>query len=152
MSHLSSDRSCVFCKIVRNEIPSAKVLETAEIIAFMDISPVNQGHILVLPKEHAVSLAELSAGASARVGEVLPDLCNAVRLATNADGFNVIVNGGRVAGQTVDHCHFHIIPRFHGDPVHWPWPHTAYEGDGLSQMQVRILSELDRAARHDQKA
>ena len=55
----------------------------------------------------------------------------------------MIVNNGRAAGQTVDHVHWHIIPRFHGDAVHWPWPHGEYAGDELGQMRFRIERELN---------
>jgi len=142
MSRHSTEPGCIFCKIVAGEIPSSKVLETDEAIVFMDINPVNRGHILVVPKGHAANLADLPDDQAAHVGSLLPRLCRAVRSAANADGFNVVVNGGTVAGQTVDHCHFHVIPRFHGDPVHWPWPHTQYQADELKDYQLRIARAL----------
>jgi histidine triad (HIT) family protein len=142
MSQHVSDPGCIFCKIVRGEIPASKIFETADATAFLDINPVNRGHILVVPKAHATSLAELSDECSAHIGMLLPRLCRAVRTATQADGFNVVVNGGKVAGQTIDHCHFHVIPRFDGDPVNWPWPHTGYQGDEMAEMQSRIGLEL----------
>ncbi|ODT98387.1 MAG: HIT family hydrolase, partial [Planctomycetes bacterium SCN 63-9] len=144
MSRHSSDPACIFCKIVAGEIPSSKLLETDDAIAFLDINPVNHGHLLVIPKGHAANLAELSDDQAAHVGSLLPRLSRAVRAATGADGFNVVVNSGRVAGQTVDHCHFHIIPRRDGDPVHWPWPHTPYQGDELARVKSRIEAELRR--------
>ena len=58
------------------------------------------------------------------------------------EGLNIIVNNGRAAGQTIDHCHWHIIPRFDDDPVNWPWPHSEYVGDELAQMRFRIEREL----------
>ena len=60
-----------------------------------------------------------------------------------ADGLNVIVNNGQAAGQTIDHCHWHIIPRFADDAVNWPWPHSPYVGDELGQMKFRIERELN---------
>ena len=65
-----------------------------------------------------------------------------IRAATGADGLNVIVNNGRAAGQTIDHVHWHIIPRFQDDAVNWPWPQGEYVGDELGQMQFRIEREL----------
>jgi histidine triad (HIT) family protein len=74
---------------------------------------------------------------------LLPRLSRAIRAATGADGLNLIVNNGEVAGQTVDHCHFHIIPRFVDDAVNWPWPHGSYAGDELGQMKSRIALALN---------
>jgi histidine triad (HIT) family protein len=133
---------CIFCKIVRGEIPSSVVLETDDEVAFLDIRPVNKGHVLLVPKEHHANLAELPDELAAHAGMLLPRLCRAVQAATGSDGLNVIVNTGRAAGQTVDHVHWHVIPRFHNDPVNWPWPHSEYSGDELSQMRFRIEREL----------
>jgi len=139
---IQHDPNCVFCKIVLGEIPSAKVLETDIALAFLDIHPVNLGHVLLVPKEHHADLTELPEPSASHTASLLPRLCRAIRAATGADGFNVIVNNGRAAGQTVDHGHWHIIPRFHADPVNWPWPHSEYVGDELGQMRFRIEREL----------
>lgn len=144
MSQHASDPGCIFCKIVRDEIPAAKVLETTQAVAFLDINPVNRGHILVIPKDHAATLAELADEPAAHIGMLLPRLCRAVLDAVGAENFNVVVNGGAIAGQTVDHCHFHIIPRFKGDPVNWPWPHTGYQGGEVAEIRTRIERELSQ--------
>jgi histidine triad (HIT) family protein len=146
---VSHDPVCLFCKIARGEIPSAKVLETDHAVAFLDIRPVNPGHVLLVPREHHAQLAELPEDLAAQVGSLLPRLCRAVQKATGADGLNVIVNNGRAAGQTIDHGHWHVIPRFHNDVVNWPWPHAEYVGDELRQMQFRIERELDPAGTDD---
>ena len=127
---------------MQGEIPSAKVLETADALAFLDINPVNPGHVLLVPKPHHADVFELADDLAGRVAVLLPRLCRAARAATGADGLNVIVNNGRVAGQTVYHGHWHVIPRFHNDPVNWPWPHSQYADDELGQMQSRIEREL----------
>jgi histidine triad (HIT) family protein len=138
----NDDQHCIFCKIVRGEIPSARLVETESAIAFLDINPVCQGHTLLLPKAHQPVLAELTDELAGSVGALLPRLCRAVAAATGAEGLNVIVNNGRVAGQTIDHCHWHIIPRWSDDPINWPWPHSQYSGDELEQMRFRIEREL----------
>lgn len=140
------DPACVFCKIIAGDIPSARVLETDDAVAFLDIHPVNRGHVLVVPRAHHANLAELPEALAAHVGSLLPRLCRAVQAATGADGFNLIVNNGTAAGQTIDHGHWHIIPRFHDDPVDWPWPHSEYVGDELGQMRFRIERELQPQA------
>ena len=138
--------NCLFCKIIRGEIPAAKVLETDVVVAFLDIHPVNLGHLLLVPREHHADLTELPEASAAQTAALLPKLCRAVRAATGADGFNVIVNNGRAAGQIIDHGHWHIIPRFHNDTVDWPWPHSEYVGDELGQMRFRIERELNPRA------
>lgn len=145
-SHGSTDPDCIFCKIVRGDVPASKILETGDAVAFLDVNPINHGHVLVIPKEHAPSLAELSDEQAAHLGSLLPRLCRAVRKSMAADGFNVVANGGRIAGQTIDHCHFHVIPRFDGDPVNWPWPQTRYQGDEMSAIRSRIEQELSASS------
>jgi histidine triad (HIT) family protein len=143
VSQRPHDPDCVFCKIVAGAIPSARVLETDLAIAFLDINPVNRGHTLVVPKAHYAHLSDLPDDLAAAIGALLPGLCRAIWAATGADGLNMIVNNGQAAGQTVDHCHYHIIPRFGDDAVNWPWPHSPYVSDELGQMQFRIERELN---------
>jgi histidine triad (HIT) family protein len=142
VSRHPQDPYCVFCKIARGEIASAVVLETEEAVAFLDINPVNKGHVLLVPKAHHADLADLPEPIAAHVGSLLPRLCQAVRHATGAEGYNLIVNNGRAAGQTVFHGHWHVIPRWQGDPVDWPWPHAAYSGDELNQTRFAIQRAL----------
>jgi histidine triad (HIT) family protein len=146
VSHPDYDPNCIFCKIAIGHIPSARVFETDRVIAFLDINPVNPGHVLVVPRAHHPTLADLPEALAAHAASLLPKICRAVRDATGADGLNVIVNNGRAAGQTIDHVHWHIIPRFLDDTVNWPWPHSEYRGDELGQMQFRIERDLKREA------
>jgi len=143
MSQAKRALDCIFCKIIRGDIPSAHVLDSDHAVAFLDINPVNPGHTLLVPKAHHAQLGDLPEPVAAAVGALLPRLCRAIAAATGADGLNVIVNNGTAAGQTIDHTHWHLIPRFDDDPVNWPWPHQSYSGDELNQMQFRIERELD---------
>ena len=136
------DDHCLFCKIIQGLIPASVVLETDDAIAFLDIHPVIKGHTLLLPKPHHAHLADLPGPLAASTAALLPKLCRAVQNATGADAYNVIINNGRAAGQTIDHGHWHIIPRFPSDPVNWPWPHTDYVGDELAQIQFAMKREL----------
>ncbi len=142
MKNLSRDPHCIFCKIIHGEIPSARVLETEHAVAFLDVNPVNQGHLLIVPRAHHGKVCEFPEELSAHLGSLLPRLSRAVHAATGSDGSNVVINSGRIAGQTVDHCHWHVIPRFRGDPVDWPWPQGEYLGDEMAQMAFRISREL----------
>lgn len=101
----------IFAKILRGEIPCHKVYEDDLVLAFLDIGPLAPGHLLVIPKEPAVTLDELSDEASAAIGRVLPRLCRALKQATGMDAFNVLQNNGPLAHQAVFHVHFHIIPK-----------------------------------------
>lgn len=102
----------IFQKIIDGKVPCHKVYEDDRVIAFLDIGPLSRGHTLVVPKEKAETLDELSEESSAAVGRVLPRLARAVLKATGAKAFNVLQNNGAEAHQAVMHVHFHIIPRF----------------------------------------
>jgi histidine triad (HIT) family protein len=143
LDEMNMSTDTIFSRIVKGEIPSAKVLETDRALAFLDISPVNHGHVLLIPKEAYSSIDDLPDDLAAHLGSLLPRLSRAVRKATGADGINVIVNNGEVAGQTIFHVHFHIIPRFHGDPVRWPWPHQRYEEGTMKGMQSKVENALN---------
>jgi histidine triad (HIT) family protein len=142
MSREHRDPHCIFCKIVHGEIPSARVLETEHALAILDVNPVNKGHLLIVPRAHHRQVADLPDELAAHVGSLVPRLARAVHAATGSDGSNLVINSGKAAGQTIDHCHWHIIPRFFNDPVDWPWPHAEYVGDEIGQMAFRIAREL----------
>ena len=106
---------CIFCKIARKEIPASIVYEDRKTMAFLDIHPVNPGHTLVIPKEHAPTLLEASHGAVHAVMDTVQKITPAILAGVSAPGFNLGVNTGSVAGQVVPHYHLHIMPRFEGD-------------------------------------
>ena len=134
---------CLFCRIVAGEIPAAKVREDDEVVAFLDIHPVNFGHVLIVPKPHHARLADLPDDLAAAAARWVPRLSRAILAATGAPGLHLIVNNGSAAGQTVDHVHWHLIPRFEGDAVRWPWPHLSYAEAALGAMRDRIAAEVD---------
>jgi histidine triad (HIT) family protein len=137
----SVESSCIFCRIGRGEIPASVVLETPEAMAFLDVSPLNPGHVLLIPRSHAASLPDLDDDLAAATARLLPRLCRAVRAATGAQGLNVLVNTGRVAGQSVDHVHWHIIPRHEGDALRWPWPASSYATDEARDAMKRAIRD-----------
>ena len=103
---------CVFCAIAAGEIPSLKVYEDDLVLAYLDINPFSKGHTLVIPKEHGTGMLDTSdetlAVLAARVKKVAAHL----KAALPCDGFNILQNNGKAAGQTVMHIHFHIVPRY----------------------------------------
>lgn len=113
----------VFSKIIAGEIPCHKVYEDDQVLAFLDVGPVSDGHTLVIPKEQAATLDALSDDAAAAIGRVLPRLCRAVEKVTGCADYNVLQNNGAGAHQAVFHVHFHIIPKpddERGLGIRWP--------------------------------
>lgn len=110
--------NCIFCKIIKGEIPSTKVYESDRVIAFMDINPIEKGHMLIVPKQHWKNLADVKLDTEKEI-EVYEELMYIVRVAAKAvisdgfaDGANILQCNNPCAGQTVDHLHFHVIPRY----------------------------------------
>lgn len=113
----------IFGKILAGDIPCHRLYEDAHVLAFLDVNPLSPGHALVIPKEPAATLAELSDDSAAAIGRVLPRLCRAVSTATGVSEYNVLQNNGSGAHQAVFHVHFHIIPKpnpTQGLGVGWP--------------------------------
>ena len=106
---------CIFCKIIHGEIPSVKIYEDENVVAFLDIYPINPGHTLVVPKRHVEYLHELKDDEAAALINAVKKLAPRIVEAMGADGYNVVTNNGRVAGQVIFHVHFHIVPRFRDD-------------------------------------
>ncbi|HEX3774529.1 MAG TPA: HIT family protein [Polyangiaceae bacterium] len=101
----------VFDKILRGEIPSHKLYEDEHVFALLDIAPLSFGHALVIPKERAKTLDQLSDDSAAALGRVLPRLCRAIKRLTGTSAYNVLENNESAAHQAVSHVHFHIIPK-----------------------------------------
>lgn len=135
-------QDCIFCKIISGRIPSVKVYEDESVLAFMDTGPVSPGHTLLVPKAHFQTLTDCPAGVLAALSLVLGRLAGAVERAMSADGYNVLCNNGRAAGQLVDHVHFHIIPRMTGDGVFGHWPAFKYAVGRAEQLAEKICTEL----------
>lgn len=127
----------IFTRIIAGEIPCHRVYEDDKVLAFLDIGPLSPGHTLVIPKEPAETLDQLSDDSAAALGRVLPRLSRAVLRATGAQDFNVLQNNGAAAHQAVGHVHFHIIPKFSdgaGLGIDWPAGSLSPEdGDRLAQ-------------------
>ncbi len=132
----------IFSKIIRGEVPSHKLYEDAQVLAFLDIGPVSPGHALLIPKEPAATLDQLSDDSAAALGRVLPRLCRALQAATGTKEFNVLQNNGRLAHQDVEHVHFHIIPKpteTQGLGVKWPAMALDHAAAAVLAARVREL-------------
>ena len=107
---------CIFCKIVKGEIPSYKIYEDDIVIAILDISQTTEGHTLVIPKKHYKNLYELDSDLSGEIFKIIPHISNAIKNAFNPIGLNLIINTERPL-QTVNHFHIHLIPRYENDSL-----------------------------------
>lgn len=136
------DKDCIFCKIAGGQIPCFKIYEDENVLAFLDVGPVSDGHTLVMPKEHCTKVHNCSAGLLSAVAVVLPKITAAVAAATGADGYNVLCNNGRAAGQLVEHLHFHVIPRKTGDGVFSHWPAFKYPQGKAEKLAREICAKL----------
>ena len=108
---------CVFCAIAAGEIPCFKVYEDDLVLAYLDINPFSKGHTLVIPKEHSKGLLDTDDETLAAVISRVKKVAAHVAASLGCDGFNILQNNGEAAGQTVRHLHFHIVPRWTGDPL-----------------------------------
>jgi len=134
--------NCIFCKIIKGEIPCSKVYETDKTIAFLDISPVNKGHTLVVPKKHAVNILDIESNDLNAVSDVVRKLAPAIKKAMNADGLTITSNNGQAAGQVIMHSHIHIIPRFKEDGLKL-WPQGEYKEGERQETAKKITILID---------
>jgi histidine triad (HIT) family protein len=126
-----SDPDCLFCKLVAGDIPSTRVYEDERTIAFMDINPSTRGHLLVIPREHAVDLLEIAPEDLAACGRTAKVMADRVTERLGADGVNLLNSCGAVAWQTVFHFHVHVIPRYASDSLRLPWQPAPADRDDI---------------------
>ncbi|HEP1645417.1 TPA: HIT family protein [Streptococcus pyogenes] len=104
--------NCIFCSIIQGDIPSSKVYEDEQVLAFLDISQTTKGHTLVIPKQHIRNLLEMTAETASHLFARIPKIARAIQSATGATAMNIINNNEALAGQTVFHAHVHLVPRY----------------------------------------
>ncbi|NHJ13609.1 MAG: HIT family protein [Candidatus Thorarchaeota archaeon] len=119
---MSGPDDCIFCKIVRGEVPASKVFEDETCLAFMDIFPISKGHCLLIPKEHYENLFDVDMKVLAHMSGRLAELTRKVNKVLSPDGVITVVANGVGAGQEVPHLHFHSIPRNKGDSFGFKFP------------------------------
>ncbi len=107
---------CIFCKIVRGEIPSYKLYEDDDFLVFLDAFPAHRGHTLIIPKEHCTDILDLPYELANKVMGIGKKVVEAMEKSINADGYNFAQNNREVSGQAVMHYHLHIIPRYNDEP------------------------------------
>ena len=128
---------CIFCRIAAGQLPAAIVLETKDVLAFLDIAPVNYGHTLVIPKVHYPNLLELPDELWTEVGQVSRRVAQALRATLYAQGFNIGMNNFEAAGQVVFHAHIHVIPRYFSDGLKL-FPQESYKPGDLEKTAAQL--------------
>jgi histidine triad (HIT) family protein len=133
----------IFTKIIAGEIPCFRIYEDDKVFAFLDINPLSRGHTLVIPKEPAETLDQLSEESAAALGRALPRISRAVLRATATTAFNLLQNNGVTAHQAVRHVHFHIIPKYEdGTGLGLQWPAQSLSADEGKQLVTAIKAQL----------
>ncbi|MBP8099125.1 MAG: HIT family protein [Acinetobacter sp.] len=136
---MTYDNQNIFARIIRGELPAIKIYEDEQVLAFMDIMPQADGHVLVIPKTPAITLLDLPAEAAAYTIQVVQKIANAMKTGLNVDGIVLMQLSGAAAGQTVPHVHFHLIP----SSIHELGRHAIKMGD---QEKIAALAENIKAA------
>jgi len=132
---------CVFCKIVQKVLPASIVYEDAVTIAFLDIKPINRGHLLVIPKKHTENATDTPNDTLFAMVATAKKLTAPLLRTTGAAGYNLGMNNGSVSGQAVMHAHLHIIPRYPDDGL-LPWKNKETTTQDLDSVHRRLLVEL----------
>lgn len=131
--------SCIFCKIIKGEIPCFKLFESDKTLAFLDINPLSRGHALIIPKFHGEKLVDIP---DEHLGEILP-LAKKLVKATGATEYNILQNNGPTAHQVVPHVHFHMIPKPNQEEgLGVGWPQQATDMDKLKALFEDIKSKM----------
>ena len=139
---LKLDKDCIFCKIVKGDIPCSKIFEDDYVISFLDIAPANKGHALIVTKNHYKTLLDVPDQDLNDLMLKAKKIARAMSSALGIDGFNILMNNKKVAGQLVPHTHLHIIPRFNGDGINLNWRPNKYNAKEIDEFKEKIKSFL----------
>ena len=133
---------CIFCKIIAGEIPSRKIYEDDLVYAFLDIAPINFGHVLVIPKEHHESASSIPEATAGRMMKIGSRLGIALKRALDYDAYNLHLADGKAAGQVVMHAHLHVIPRGVDDDFRWNWRQLQYADGAAAELANKVIAKF----------
>lgn len=133
-------QECVFCKIIKKEIPSKIIFENNNNLAFLDIFPINPGHTIVIPKKHYQNLEDITENELIELYKIVKKLAKLIRNKLSIDGYNVLQNNFEAAGQVIQHFHIHIIPRNKtDDKFKIKIPRKQSNEEELNKIQKKII-------------
>ncbi len=139
---MAADPDCIFCKILAGEIPCFKLYEDDATLAFMDINPANDGHALVIPREHSADLHAVSDEAITATVLTAKKVAAAVQKTLEPDGLNLLQCNGPAAAQSVFHFHMHVLPRKNGDALKMNWGLEPGDMDEIGALAEQIRANL----------
>ena len=133
---------CVFCKIVRKELPAEVLYEDEHVLAILDINPIHYGHTLIIPKVHSIDFLALPEDAYPSVMTAAKKVTSALVTGLQLEGYNLFTNNGRIAGQSVFHFHLHITPRYADDNIQFVLKLKKYGNGAMATMADTIRRHL----------
>jgi histidine triad (HIT) family protein len=128
------DDNCIFCKLANGEIPTNSLYEDEDFRVILDASPATKGHALILPKQHYTNMFEMDDELLGKAAKLAKKVVTHEKNVLGCDGYNVLQNNGREAGQTVFHFHIHLIPRYSGEPAFLEWSHREFSDEEMKQI------------------
>lgn len=137
------DNNCIFCKIIKKEIPSNILYEDDDFQVILDSSPATKGHAILLTKKHFKNLFDIDEETASKLFPVIIKVSKAMKEELACSGFNLVQNNGKDAGQTVFHFHIHLIPRYEDDGVDFTWETHDYEDGQAGQLAEGIFKKLN---------
>ena len=138
---------CIFCKIIKGDIPADRVFDNPKYMAFLDINPVNKGHTLVIPKEHYETMLDMDSVDFSELMDITHKVAKGVMKSVKPDGYNIIINNHSASGQEVPHIHVHIIPRHSNDPFKGRYQTMKYDSDEEKEsIKESIRDVIDMSA------
>jgi len=134
---------CIFCKIIKGDIPSATVYENDEFKAILDRFPSNEGHVLIIPKKHVANVFEIDPEAAGRAYVLAAKIAKIMKATLGFENMNIVQNNGPVAGQSVNHFHIHLIPRYENDTVSVKWKQLELSDEQIEQMKNKLKNAIE---------
>lgn len=134
--------NCIFCNIINGQMESATIFENSEFKVILDRFPAAKGHTLIIPKEHIENIFELDSELGSRLFALASHIAKVIKQKYKCEGLNLLQNNGAVAGQTVNHFHMHLIPRYEGDKVKFGWENLQVTEEELKEIAQEIASAI----------